>query len=319
MQSSLATLPEEERPTAARETFHELVARLSRLSVTKHYDAYADVPWDDPAYRIEPDDTVWQLGHDDPLGATAWYQEQPGEIRSRIGLHLIVGAMQTGVHFENVLTRGLLDFAMELPAAAPEFRYAYHEAIEESHHSLMFREFVNRSGLEPGEGLPLRDRIGARRVVRMARGFSELFFLFVLGGEDPIDYVQRGLLASGRPVHPLLRRIMQIHVTEEARHLCFARAYLRARVPKLGAFRRQRLAITAPLVLGSMAGRMLEPPSVVMRTYRIPRPVLREAYSTSQIHRANVRASLEKVRSLCQELELVTPVSRLIWRVMGIA
>jgi len=318
MQPSPATLPEEERPTAGRESFSELVMRLSRLSVTKHYDAYADVPWDDPAYRIDPDDSVWQLGPDDPLGATAWYQEQPTAIQTRMGLHLIVGAMQTGVHFENVLTRGLLDFAMELPAGAPEFRYAYHEAIEESHHSLMFREFVNRSGLDPGKGPPLRDRIGGRRVIRMARRFSELFFLFVLGGEDPIDYVQRRLLGSGRPVHLLLRRIMQIHITEEARHLCFARAYLRTRVPALGPLRRQRLAIAAPLVLGSMAERMLKPPSVVARTYQIPRPVLDEAYTTSHIHRAQLRASLEKVRSLCQELDLVTPLSRLIWRAMGI-
>jgi hypothetical protein len=317
MQSSLATLPEEERPTAARESFSELVMRLSRLSVTKHYDAYADVPWDDPAYRIDLDDTVWKLGAEDPLGSTAWYQEQPISIQTRIGLHLIVGAMQTGVHFENILTRGLLDFAMELPASAPEFRYAYHEAIEESHHSLMFREFVNRTGLDPGDQGWLV-RAGGRRVVRLARRFPELFFLFVLGGEDPIDYVQRSLLASGRPVHPLLKRIMQIHITEEARHLCFARAYLRTRVPALGAFRRQRLAIAAPVVLGSMARRMLNPPIVVTRTYQIPPPVLDEAYN-GPIHRAQVRSSIEKVRSLCQELDLLTPLSRLIWRAMGIA
>ena len=63
-------VPEEERRTGARETFPELVARLSRLSVTKHYDAYADIPWEDPAYRIVPDDPLWQAGDDHPLGAT---------------------------------------------------------------------------------------------------------------------------------------------------------------------------------------------------------------------------------------------------------
>src|SRR6185503_14990021 len=128
MQLEVTTVPEEESPSTARESFPELTARLSRLSVSKHYDAYADVPWDDPAYRIEPDDELWLLGEDHPLGATAWYREQPTSIRTRIGLHFVVGSMQTGVHFENVLTRGLLEFAAELPAAAPEFRYAYHEA-----------------------------------------------------------------------------------------------------------------------------------------------------------------------------------------------
>ena len=61
---SILCVPEEERPAGARETFPELVARLSRLSVTKHYDAYADVPWDDPAYKIDPDDPRWEAGDD---------------------------------------------------------------------------------------------------------------------------------------------------------------------------------------------------------------------------------------------------------------
>jgi hypothetical protein len=211
MEATLTTVPDEEARQSVRETFPELVARLSRLSVTKHYDAYADVPWDDPAYCIDPADPRWQAGDDHALGATQWYKSQPPEIRSRIGLHIVVCSMHTGVEFENILTRGLLGFAMKLPVGAPEFRYAYHEAIEESQHSLMFREFVTRAGLDPGTRGVLK-RAGAARVIRLARRFPELFFLFVLGGEDPIDHVQRTLLRTEVP--PILRRIMQIHVTE---------------------------------------------------------------------------------------------------------
>jgi hypothetical protein len=313
---NILSVPEEERSTGARETFPDLVARLSRLSVTKHYDAYADVPWDDPAYRIDPDDPRWEAGDDHALGATDWYKSQPPHIRSRIGLHIVVCSMHIGVEFENILTRGLLGFAMKLPVGAPEFRYVYHEAIEESHHSLMFREFVNRAGLDPGKRSALK-RAGAARVIRLAQRFPELFFLFVLGGEDPIDHVQRMLLR--RDVPPLLRRMMQIHITEEARHLCFARAYLRARVPELGPWRRQVMAIGAPLILGRMAREMLDPPSIVATTYRIPKSVLDEAYRDGPIHRALVRASLDKVRTLCGELDLVTGVSRPLWRSLRIA
>src|SRR5678816_4149809 len=133
--------------------------------------------------------------------------------------------MKIGVEFESVLKRGLLEYAAKLPSGSREFRYVYHEVIEEAQHSLMFQEFVNRTGFDI-KGLAWWQRIGARQVIRFARTFPELFFVFVLGGEDPIDHVQRSLLRSGRPVHPLLKRIMQIHVTEEARHLCFARHYL---------------------------------------------------------------------------------------------
>ena len=59
--------------------------------------------------------------------------------------------------------------------------------------------------------------------------------------------------ASGRPIHPLLKRIMQIHVTEEARHLCFARHYLKQNVPRLGALKRFLLSVRTPFLLGGMS------------------------------------------------------------------
>jgi hypothetical protein len=316
MQPSSQTVPDEERRQEARETFPELVARLSRLSVSKHYDAYADIAWDDPAYRIDPDDPRWEAGDENALGATDWYKSQPAHVRSRIGLHLVVCSMQTGVEFENILTRGLLGFAMTLPVGAPEFRYAYHEAIEEAQHSLMFREFVHRAKLVTGKRGALK-RAGGRRVIRMATRFPELFFLFVLGGEDPIDHVQRQLIR--REVPPILRRMMQIHITEEARHLCFAREYLRTRVPELGAWRRQVMAVSAPLILGAMAREMLEPPAIVAETYRIPDDVIRAAYRESAQHKELLAAALEKVRELCAELDLLTRISHPIWRMQGLA
>ena len=42
-------LPQEERARVdADEAYQRLLARLSHQSVVKHYDAYADVPWDEP-------------------------------------------------------------------------------------------------------------------------------------------------------------------------------------------------------------------------------------------------------------------------------
>ncbi|MET0594730.1 MAG: diiron oxygenase, partial [Polyangiaceae bacterium] len=178
------------------------------------------------------------------------------------------------------------------------------------------REFVNRAGLLPGKRGALK-RAGGRRVIRLATRFPELFFLFVLGGEDPIDHVQRQLVR--REVPPILRRIMQIHITEEARHLCFAREYLRTRVPHLGAWRRQVMATSAPLILGAMSREMLEPPAVVAETYQIPKHVVDAAYRESPLQKALLRGSLEKVRALCDELDLLTGLSRPIWSSMGIA
>ncbi len=294
-----------------------LLARLSRQSVDKHFDAYSDVTWDDEGYRIDPDDPVWELGPDDPLGKSAWYRALPAPARSRLGLHLVASQMKTGLQFESILKRGLLEFASALPNGSPEFRYAYHEVIEEAQHSLMFQEFVNRSGLD-ATGMPWIVKIASRRVVRLGRVFPELFFMFVLGGEDPIDHVQRETLGSGRAVHPLLDRIMRIHVTEEARHLSFARHYLKNNVPALGTRRRVALSIQTPFILGIMAQLMLRPSPQIVNAYGIPKPVLREAFTDNAEHRAAVRLSLRKVRVLAIDLGLVTRVSRPIWRAFGI-
>ncbi len=311
--TNTVVLDEEQRA----DRFTELVERLSHQSVLKHFDAYADVAWDDPAYRIDPADPRWEISADSGLGATEWYRSQPGDLRARIGLHGIAANMKAGLQFESILKRGLLEYAFGLPDRSPEFRYAYHEVIEEAQHSLMFQEFVNRSGLD-APGLTWDVKFGARRVIGMARRFPALFFVFVLGGEDPIDHVQRTALRSGRELHPLLERIIRIHVTEEARHLSFARQYLRTNVPKLSRRRRRSIAIQAPLILATMASVMMRPPRSIVRTYGIPKAVLTEAYGPGTSSRDEVRASLRKVRTLLTDLELVTPVSKKMWRSFGI-
>ena len=95
---------------------------------------------------------------------------------------------------------------------------------------MMFQEFVNRAPFDL-PGLPWDMRLGSGFIVKLGHRFPQLFFMFVLGGEDPIDHVQRQELRGDRDLHPLLEIIMRHHVTEEARHLSFARQYLKRDVP----------------------------------------------------------------------------------------
>jgi hypothetical protein len=306
-----------EEQDAAEAGWLELLDRLNGLSVTKHFDAYADIDWDAPAFALDPEDPRFELTGHDPLGATEWYRGLPPATRARLGCEVVAAKMKTGLVFESVLKRGLLEFAMTLPNRAPEFRYAYHEVIEEAQHTLMFQEFVNRSGFDPA-GLGRREERSTRWIVKLGRRFPQLFFLFVLGGEDPIDHVQRRELRADREIHPLLERIMRIHVTEEARHLSFARHYLKRTVPELGRFRKAQLALQAPLILGSMAQLMLKPSPQVVAHYGIPREVLKQAYDDNPEHRRETVASLAKVRRLCEELGLVHRPWSWLWRAYGL-
>jgi len=313
-------VPDEEREAEAtrNDAYLNLIRRLSHQSVVKHFDAYADIDWDNPEFRIAPDDLRWQLDADDTLGGAEWYRAQPDGVRARIGLHMVASFMKVGVIFENVLKRGLLDFAVRLPNGATEFRYCYHEAIEEAQHSLMFQEFVNRTGFDI-PGLGRLDRRGAEMVVRFARKFPELFFIFVLAGEDPIDHVQRESLHKSREeIHPLLRRIMQIHVTEEARHLSFARHYLRRHVPEMSGGRKEQLAFRVPIILGGMSKLMMQASPQIVREYQIPKEVVAQAYRHNPRHRAAMLEATAKLRALCVELGLVTRWSLRLWKLMGI-
>jgi hypothetical protein len=308
----------EELAQVGGDSYAKLLARLSGLSVTQHFDAYGDIAWDSPQFGIDPADPRWELRGDDPLGATAWYRALPAETRARLGLEYVASTMKLGLEFERVLKRGMLEFAGTLPNGAPEFRYAYHEIIEEAQHSLMFQEFVNRSGFDAAGLRPL-DRLGTRYIIGLGRRFPALFFIFVLGGEEPIDYVQRKELRSGEALHPLLERVMRIHVTEEARHLSFARHYLRAQAPSLGRLARLRLGASAPVILAVMAQMMLKPPGQLVKKYRIPRSVMRQAYTRNPAHRAESVASIRRVRRLCDDMGLLTPGYQRVWRALRLA
>ena len=314
-------VPEEEEGVEKgtyNDAYYALIGRLNHQSVVKHFDAYADIEWDKPEFRIDHDDPRWELEADDVLGATESYRAQPAGIRSRIGLRMLANFMKIGVVFEYVLKRGLLEFASQLPAGSPEFRYCYHETIEEAQHALMFQEFINRTGFEI-PGLSGLERRGADLVVKYARRFPELFFIFVLAGEDPIDYVQRQSLRKNRKdTHPLFTRMMQIHVTEEARHMSFARHALRRRVPKLSGMRKMRLRICVPIILGVMGRMMMEASPQIAREYNIPREVMNAAYRKNSIHGNRIHEASTKLFRLCNELGLVNEWSVRLWRMMRI-
>jgi hypothetical protein len=279
------------------EPFPDLVRRLSRLSVTKYYQAYTDVDWDAPASRIDPSDPGFRLGSNNPLGASEWYLGLPDAVQARLGLSWVCQTMKYGIAFESVLSRGLLAYAQQLDDGAPEYRYALHEVIEESQHSLMFQEFINRSGTTPERLSAVQQRV-ARRIANYATRFPELFFFCVLAGEIFIDHDNRERLGLGQSVHPLMRRIMQIHVTEEARHVHFAQRFLQERMPRVSRFRRWRLRRMVPPILRDGERLMLQPSARMIRDFSIPASVLTQAFGPGSAHRAKVREIVAPVHAL---------------------
>lgn len=292
--------------------FEAMVGRLSKLSVNKHFDAFADVAWDDPAMAIDPADSRWELWGIDPLGRTDWYRSQPAEVRSRIGLYRLAHALHTGWQFENILQVGLLIHAMGQGNDSTQFRYLHHEVTEESQHSMMFHEFVRRSGMATRGMPPLSNLVIRPFLMAAARWNPMVLCLAALAGEEPADHVQRVQLKAGYP-HPLIERITRIHVTEEARHISFAHHYIRRSVPKMGRVRRMLLSVEFPVFMFVGAGLMVRPGPGFAKANGIPRAVMAEAYGSPDAMQL-FAASVQKVRDFADDLGLMNPVSRALWR-----
>lgn len=303
--------------TAPTDLYEQKLRTLSEGSVHQHFDPWTDIAWDDPQYAVRADDPRWVLPQTDALGRHPWYRAQPLEKQIAIGLWRQANVAKVGLQFENILIRGLMEHVMRLPNGSPEFRYCTHEATEETHHTQMFQEFVNRTGVDVPGG-PRYFRALAPFLPLAARYLPSVFFIGVLAGEEPIDHVQKAVLRSGDPMHPLLQRIMQIHVAEEARHISFAHEYLKRRVPAQGWLHRAVLSIVLPIVMRTLCDVIMVPGTEMTRDVGVPKRVLREVFWDSAEGRRMLRDMFADVRALARDLGLMNPLARRVWRALGI-
>ncbi|MFE5734115.1 diiron oxygenase [Streptomyces sp. NPDC056528] len=303
--------------TISQESYHERLRTLSEASVHIHFDAFTDIDWDHPDFAVDPKDPRWVLPAADPLGGHPWYQEQPLEIRTKIGLWRYANIVKVGMQFENVLIRGVMDYLFSLPNQNPEFRYLTHEATEECHHTQMFQEFVNRAGA---------DVPGGRRSFRVVSRFlplagsliPESFFTGVLAGEEPIDHLQKAILRGGENIHPLMRRLMQIHVAEEARHISFAHEFLRVKVPGYGKFRRGALSVAFPVIMRVLGDVIVVPDRKTAETIGVPHWVIKDIFWKSPDGEKMLRDLFSDVRMLAEDIGLMNRASRKVWRALRI-
>lgn len=296
--------------------FERHVGRLVELSVQRGHDAFADVPWDDPDYAVESTDPRLRLPSFDPLAATDWYRSLSEAEQARVGLQRIGVNLRVGWEFENLLQQGLLARGYRMGNRDASFPYLHHEVIEESQHTLMFYEFIRRYTPEV-QGMPsaLR-RLADPSVHVICRRWPALFFFMVLGGEIPVDVLQRRLLRE-EELHPLVERITTIHVEEEARHVSYANEELRRRVPTMRATGRHGLAVAVPGLLGIMARLMVHPTPWLRRTHDVPRDDWARARRLPA-SRQLLADSVARIRSLCDELDLLTPAAVRAWRAAGL-
>lgn len=299
------------------EDYVDLLTRLSEGSVHRSFDPFTDIDWDAPEFQVVTDDPRWILPEIDPLGAHPWYKAQSRERQIAIGMYRQANVAKVGLQFEQILIGGFMQHISRLPNHSAEFRYCTHEVIEECNHTLMFQELVNRSGVNV-RGLGPFMRKVAPFLPLAARPFPSIFFMGVLAGEEPIDHVQKSYLRSDGDYHPTVKGVMRIHVAEEARHISFAHEFLRQRIPQHGPVARFVLSLVYPIVLRVLCNAIVVPPPEFWAEFDIPKSVKRDLFWRRKEARATLRGYFGDLRMLGDELGLMNPVAKLLWKLLKI-
>jgi hypothetical protein len=295
----------------------EALATLSEASVRRHFNPYTDVDWDAPSFVVTQSDPRWVLSATDPLGRHSWYRAQPLEKRIAIGMWRQANIAKVSLHLESILIRGLLQYAFLVPNGSPEYRYCLHEAVEECNHSLMFQEVVNRIGVDV-LGMPRWMRWMSHMLPLAAGPLPNVFFFGVLAGEEPIDHMQKNILRELESLHPIMAKVMAIHVAEEARHIAFAHEYLRKRVPHMRRLSRFLLSLYVPIMMRLLAQSIVVPPRSFFKQFDIPRSVRKELFFKAPGSRQLMQNMFGDVRMLCHEVALINPIALLMWRICKI-
>lgn len=204
----------------------KVAGRLLRSSERLSYDPVTDIEWDaplDPELFAVPEHRVSLFG-------TALWREMSQEQRVALSWQEFASIASVGLWFEIILMQGLLRYAYDQDPHSKHVQYCLTEIGDETRHSVMFARAAD--ALAPGA------RYRPRRLIhQLGRAYKTLaagpsLFASVLVAEETLDRMQREML-DVPGLLPLAQRVAQIHVTEEARHVAYARTAVERQVPKL--------------------------------------------------------------------------------------
>ena len=201
-----------------REDFSD---RLLKGSVKKSYEPVVDIDWDAP---LDPDKYYLPPRVVSLYGTPLWDSLTRAQ-RIELSRQELVNTLSAGIWFENILNQALLRKIMHTDPTSSATHYALTELGDETRHMVMFGKAIERVGAKP-----VRPRLYHRMIINTLPFFfrGSVLWVAALIGEEIFDSLQRQMMDDPE-LQPIVQRLMRIHVTEEARHIQFARDGLRKR------------------------------------------------------------------------------------------
>lgn len=217
--------------TTAVEKTSPIAERLLRGSARLSYDPDVDIDWDAPAVP----GLWWMQPERMSLYGTPLWDRLDEEQRIELSRHEIGSMLSVGLWFEIVLMQVLLRDVYDQDPCSARTHYALTEIADECRHSTMFGKVLAGQGI-PAYGPRKQARVLAKLHPLLGTGATA--YAATLLGEEPVDRLQREMLDDDR-IQPLARMVARIHVTEEARHVSFARDEVRRTAVRLTPARRR--------------------------------------------------------------------------------
>ena len=193
----------------------DVATRLINGSVRRSYEPAVAIDWDAPLVEGKyflPPEVISLYG-------TPYWDELSEEQRIDLSREELANVLSVGLWFENILNRGLLLQLLREDPASPFAHYVLTEMGDECRHMTMFGKVIDHVGARPYR-MGRVDRFLAAALPHFLRG--SLLWVGALIGEEIFDAQQRRIMADPE-LQPVVAQLMRIHVTEEARHIKFAR------------------------------------------------------------------------------------------------
>lgn len=281
-----------------------VAGRLLRSTARQSYDPEVDIDWD----AAPVPGRWWMQPERMSLYGTPLWDRLEEEQRLKLSRHEVGSIMSVGIWFEILLMRLLLREFDRADPRADRTHYVLAEVGDETRHSIMFGKAIRALGVPAYGPRPATQRLD--RFAPLLGGAS--LYAVTLIGEEPLDRWQRELMNDER-IQPLMRMVARIHVTEEARHVTFAREELaRATAQRTGrAARRWHQHATARTAY--LAMRSLVHPDAYAAVGLDPAEARRTALANPH-YRATLAWMGEKVMPVLTEHGMVADRDRRIWR-----
>lgn len=285
----------------------EFSDRLLKGSVKKSYAPVVDIDWDAP---LDPDKFFLPPRIVSLYGTPLW-AEMTREQQIELSRQELVNTLSAGIWFENILNQSLLRKMMHQDPTAGTTHYELIELGDETRHMVMFGKAIQAVGAKP-----VWPKLSQRLIINALPFAFQGAALWVaaLIGEEIFDSLQRQMMDDPE-LQPMVQRLMRIHVTEEARHIQFARDGLRRRVPRLRPV--PKFVLSNVNGLGGYFFRFLFTNKVQYRRVGLDsREARRVARRSPHRHETQV-AGFASLAAFLTEMGLLGPIARRMWRRSG--